>query len=169
MKCRSDLPGAARAEEDPDAQHSGARQVSKLKLIYLHVTTGSFSNQALQKLQSGHRKIILLERGGMPIWAPRLAAIPSLWRTQVEKPGPTMPLAAPQASLHRSCLCSLSLKRCGRRAKHTYPLALHTAWQHNYPQDLPSPHCVICRSSAAATLLLCCVVQINDGLQCFSA
>ncbi len=93
---------------------------------------------------------------GLPAWQPSQAC----GATQVEKPGPTVPLAEPQASFHRSCLCSLSLTRCGRCAKHTCPLALHTAWQHNYLQDLPSPHGGICRSSAAATLLLLCCATV---------
>ena len=59
---------------------------SEMGLLYVHCTTGHFSRKALQAICNSPRNIILLECSGMDLWAPRLAAIPSLWRKQLRTP-----------------------------------------------------------------------------------
>ena len=92
----SDQPKDAASEQEDERVSREQIEVQDMSLLYLHCTTGQFSNKALQDIRDSPRNIILLEHSGMDQWAPRLAAIPSLWRKQ-----PIPPLKT------QACFCSL--------------------------------------------------------------
>ena len=47
-----------------------------MALLLMHYTTEQVAGEVLAEIQNTSRNILLLERSGMDLWAPQLAALP---------------------------------------------------------------------------------------------
>ncbi len=108
----SDQPEDAASEQEDERVSREQIEVQDMSLLYLHCTTGQFSNKALQDIRDSPRNIILLEHSGMDQWAPRLAI---------------RLLLAPQAWADPSQACGASSLSLLSRHRHVSAPCLKTA------------------------------------------
>ena len=65
-------------------RYNKANPRHKIAFMYIHVTTGHVSGATRQMIREGNRRLLLLDRAGMPVWAPLLHAAPSIWQAPEE-------------------------------------------------------------------------------------